>query len=65
MSESPQLNVRCSPELLAALDECVEDDRTPFANRSDAARVALRKFVGLESLSTDDRFIDSPEDRRR
>jgi len=65
MSESPQLNVRCSPELLAALDECVEDDRTPFANRSEVARVAIRGFVGMADPSTNNRFIDSPEARQR
>ena len=63
MSESPQLNVRCSPELLAALDECVEDDRTPFRNRSDAVRVALARFAGVPYSDYHD--INDCEDRRR
>ena len=54
MSESSQLAVRCPEELLAALDDVVEDDRTPFANRSDAVRVVLGNYLGVEYSDTHD-----------
>lgn len=63
MSESPQLAVRCPEELLAALDDVVDDDRTPFANRSDAVRVAIARFAGVPYSDYHD--INDCEDRRR